>query len=82
MMEAYALAAVALLAAGAVVGFLALLALGIRRDRVMTEPASGRLTRGARAANGVTVRLYGTTRDASLHRQDYLLASHEVDVIT
>jgi hypothetical protein len=35
-----------------------------------------------RAANGVSVRISGVTRNASLYRQDYLLASQEVDVIT
>ena len=82
MMEAYALAAVALLAAGAVAGFLALVSLGIRRDRDIRNPASDRITRGARVANGVSVRISGVTHDARLYRQDYLLASQEVDVIT
>lgn len=82
MMEAYALAAVALLAAGAVAGFLALVSLGIHRDGNIKNPASDPIARGARTANGVSVRISGVTRDASLYRQDYLLASQEVDVIT
>ena len=40
MMEAYALAAVALLAAGAVAGFLALVSLGIHRDGNIKNPAA------------------------------------------
>jgi hypothetical protein len=79
MIEGYTLAAVALLAAGAVVGFLAVVRLGIHREgrrgafpadtedpiargvrrvtglgaRGMTIPASGRIVRGVRVAEGV-----------------------------
>ncbi len=80
-MEAYALAAVALLAAGAVAGFLALLSLGIHRDdaaRNVLNPTSDPVARSARIANGLSSRDCDVTRD----RQDYLFASQEVDVIS
>jgi hypothetical protein len=59
MIEAYALTAVALLAAGATIGFMALVCLGIRREEAagsLTTSASDRITRGARAANGLSAR--------------------------
>jgi hypothetical protein len=62
MIEVYALAAVAMAAAGGVVGFLAVVSLGIRREEAaytMTEPTSDRLARCARAANGVYARAPG-----------------------
>ena len=80
MMEAYALAAVALLAAGAVVGFLALVSLGIYRDEHphnVKNPTSDPVARGARIASGLCVRISGVTREASLHGQDHLLARQE-----
>lgn len=52
----YLIAAVTVFAAGAGVGFLALIALGIRREErryTMTIDAPDTLTRGARAANGL-----------------------------
>lgn len=57
-MEAYALVAVALLAAGAVAGFLAVIALGSRREEAaysLTIPAADRAALGAR---GVATRAY------------------------
>ena len=81
MMEAYALAAVALLAAGAVIGFLAFVSLGTNRDdaaRSMLNPTSDRVARGARIANGVSGRGSSVIHDTTPYRQDYLLASHEV----
>ena len=75
MIEAYAITAVALLAAGAVIGFLIFLALGIHREEVarsMTLPTSDRIARGARAATGAYARLPGVLQQASLPQQDYL----------
>jgi hypothetical protein len=61
-MMAYALAAVALLAAGAVVGFVALVSLGIRRDDTngnLKKATSDAVTRGARTATRLGVRISG-----------------------
>jgi hypothetical protein len=80
MMEVYALAAVALLAAGAVVGFVALVSLGIYREEHshnLKNPTSDPVARVARTASGLRVRISGVTREASLHGPDYLLASQE-----
>jgi hypothetical protein len=60
MIEVYALDAVAVAVAGGVVGFLALVSLGIHREEAaytMTEPTSDPVARYARAANGVYVRI-------------------------
>ena len=57
MIEVYMLTAVALVIAGAALGFLAMVALGIHREEVacsMTVPTSDRIARGTRAANGST----------------------------
>lgn len=80
MIGAYVVA-VALLAAGAVIGFLALVSIGTHLDRNVRQPARGRLTRGARAANGISIRISGVTRETGRGPQDYPLAHHEVDVI-
>lgn len=72
MIGVYALVAGVLLAAGAVIGFVAVVSLGIHREeaaRSMTIPTSDRIARGARAANGVYVRIPGVLQEASLHRQ-------------
>lgn len=66
MIEAYALTAVALVIAGAVLGFLAMVALGIHREEVahsMTVPTSDRIAHGTRAANGVYVRTPGVIQE-------------------
>jgi hypothetical protein len=81
MIEVYALAAVALLAAGAVIGFVALVSLGIHREetaRSVTTPTSDRVARGARAATGMYARLPGVLQEASHHRQDRLLDGQEI----
>lgn len=73
MIEAYAIIAVALLAAGAVIGYLVFVALGIHREeaaRSITLPTSDRIARGARAATGAYARLPGVLHQASLPRQD------------
>jgi len=60
VIEAYALVAVALLAAGAVVGFLAVVALGSRREEAahsLTIPAADRDALGARVATRAYARL-------------------------
>jgi hypothetical protein len=66
VIEAYALAAVALLAAGAVVGFLAVVALGIRREEAafsLTTPTSDRVALGARVATRAYARLPGVIQE-------------------
>jgi hypothetical protein len=85
MIEVYALTAVALLAAGAVTGFLALVSLGIHREeaaRSMTIPTSDRVARGARTATGMYTRIPGVIQEASLHRQEFLPGGQEMEVVT
>lgn len=82
MIEVYALASVVLLAAGAVIGFVALVSIGIRREEVagtMTISTSDRVARGARTINGLSARIPGVTQEASLRKQDFLLAGQEVE---
>jgi hypothetical protein len=65
MIEAYALAAVALAAAGMVLALLAVISLKIRREEAactITEPTSDRLARWVRGVNGVYVRSPGMAR--------------------
>ena len=72
MIEVYVLAAVALLAAGAVLGFVVLVSLGIHREeaaRSMKTSTSARVARGARAANGLYARC----------EQDFLFARQKAD---
>jgi hypothetical protein len=74
MIEFYALAAVALLIAGAVVGFVALVCVGIHREErhgTMTVDAPDRVASGARVANGMHARLPGVMYEAAYfrHRQ-------------
>jgi hypothetical protein len=67
MIEVYMLTAVALVIAGAVLGFLAMVALGIHREEAagsITVPTSDRIARGTRAANGVYARIPGVTQEA------------------
>jgi hypothetical protein len=67
MIEVYALSALALLIAGIVLGFLAMVALGIHREeaaRSITVPTSDRIARGARAVNGVYARVPGVIQEA------------------
>jgi hypothetical protein len=64
MIEAYALAAVALIGTGAVIGFLALVSLGIRREEAahsVTTPTSDKVAHGARAASGMYARIPGSS---------------------
>lgn len=72
MIEVYALDTVAMAVAGGVVGFLAVVSLGIHREEAaytMTEPTSNRVARYARAANGVYVRAPGVARQVRLGRR-------------
>lgn len=80
MIEVYAFAAVALIVAGAVVGFLTVLAVGIRREQMASRrawPHSGfttecptRLARGIQAANGLHVYKPPAVQQTSSPRQD------------
>jgi hypothetical protein len=83
MMEAYALAAVALLGVGAVVGFLIVISLGIRREEnalSVTTPTSNRVARGTRAATGLHARVPGILQEVSLYRQGrWPLAGQETE---
>ncbi len=70
MIEVYVLDAVAAALAGGVIGFLAVVVLGIRREEAaytMTEPTADPVARCARVANGVYVRIPGV---ATQVRQD------------
>lgn len=74
MIETYVFTAIALVAAGAVIGVLTVIALGVRRDdRRGGFPARtrGRMARGARQVTGVGVRGPEPTAEAS-PRQDFL----------
>ena len=74
MTGTYIFAAIALVAAGAVLGILAVVALGIRRDdRRGRFPAraDGRVARGARRVTGVGTRTPEPAADAS-RRHDIL----------
>lgn len=67
--------AVALVIAGAVLGVVAVVSLGIRReerDLSLTSDITGRGARGARRLNGVSTRIPGIIQEVSLHRQDLL----------
>ena len=69
MIEVYALVSVALLAAGAVVGFLTLICVEIHREEAAhkrKKSMSDRLANGARTVNG-------------FHKRDYLLVGQEVE---
>jgi len=70
MIEVYALVAVVLLIAGAVVGFVALVSVGIQREeravRKRKKAPSDLVAQGARAASG-------------FHKRGILLASQEVE---
>lgn len=77
MIEVYALDAVAAALAGGVIGFLAVVSLGIHREEAaytMTEPTSDPVARCARAANGVHVRTPGVSRQV---RQGLRLAGQD-----
>lgn len=71
-MVTYAIIAGVLLAAGAVIGFLVVIALGVHREDAalsMTTPTSNRVARGVRAANGLYVRTPGIIQEVRLYRQ-------------
>jgi hypothetical protein len=70
MIGTYLLAAVALVAFGAAVGFVAVISLASHRDKNITAPASGRLYRGARAAHGLHGRRPEPFREAAAYRHD------------
>jgi len=70
----YIFAAIALVTAGAVIGILAVVALGVRRDDrrgAFPARANGRVARGARRVTGVGTRSPEPAADAS-RRQDIL----------
>jgi hypothetical protein len=75
MIELYTIAAVTLLLAGAVIGFLVVISLGIHREEAaltVTTPTSDRLAEGVRAINGMTSRRPGVLPEVRLHRQELL----------
>ena len=74
MTGTYIFAAIALVTAGAVIGILAVVALGVRRDDrrgAFPARANGRVARGARRVTGVGTRSPEPAADAS-RRQDIL----------
>ena len=79
MIEVYALIAVALAIAAAVLVFLAVISMEIHREEAaytMTEPTADPVARWVRATNGVYVRVPGVAREV---RQDLVrLAAREV----
>ena len=67
--------AVALITAGAVLGVLAVIALGVHREecaRSFTTEVTDRAARGARAANGLYTRMPRPGRQTRRHRQETL----------
>jgi hypothetical protein len=85
MIKAYVLTAAALVAAGAVTGFLALVSLGIRREeeaRTMTLPTADRIARGARVANRLYVRGPGVIHQATLPGRNPPVGGPEVEAVT
>jgi hypothetical protein len=77
VMETYIVTAIVLVAAGAVIGILAVVSLGIHRDdRRGGFPAdtNDRIARGARRLVGVSARGPGVAGDTSRRRQDTVAA--------
>jgi hypothetical protein len=67
MIEAYALVALTLVIAGAVLGILVMMAVAIHReerDRSVTVPTSDRVARRTRKFNGFYARIPGVAREA------------------
>jgi hypothetical protein len=80
MIGACALAAVSLFIGGAVIGVVAVVSLGIRReerDLSLTSDRNDRVTRSARRLTGASSRIPGVIHEVSLHRQKLLFASRE-----
>jgi hypothetical protein len=72
MIEVYVLTAVVLVIGGAVLGFIAMVALGIHREetaRSMTVPTSDRIARGTRTANGFYARTPGVIQEALMEAE-------------
>jgi hypothetical protein len=70
MIELYVFAGIALIIGGALVGTLTVLAAGIRREEkayTFTIGSPSRSASGARAANGLYVRLPGVTQQVTRH---------------
>jgi hypothetical protein len=65
MIEAYVLAAVALVLLGAGAGFIAVITLAMHQDKDITVPTPDRLARGARVTNGVHTRGHGVLHKAA-----------------
>lgn len=71
MIEVYAIVAMTLLLAGAVIGFLAVISVGIHREEAaltVTTPTSDRLAGGVRVINGMTSRTPGVLPEVRVHR--------------
>jgi hypothetical protein len=81
MIEIYVGAA--LVIAGAALGIVAVISLGIRReerDLSLTTDTTGRVARGTRRLNGVYTRNPGILEEVRLHRQGlWPLAGQEVE---
>jgi hypothetical protein len=74
-MEMYALAAAALIAFGAILGIVAAISLGIRREEKahsLTTASTNRVTNGARTVCGVYTSIPGVSQQAP-HKQQALL---------
>jgi hypothetical protein len=75
MIEAYAVVAGTLVLAGAIIGFLVVIALGIHREETaltMSSPAGGRMVRGVRVVTGMTSIDRGIVREVRPLRQELL----------
>ncbi len=75
MIETYAVVAGTLLLAGIIIGFLAVIALGIHREETaltFTSPTKDRLNGGVRVITGLTSRTPVIIREVSLQQQQLL----------
>jgi hypothetical protein len=75
MFGTYVFAAIALVAAGVVIGVIAMVSLGIHREErqfTLTGGTQDRVTRGARRLTGLYSRIPELAGEASQHRQGTL----------
>jgi hypothetical protein len=81
MIGAYALIAVAVFAAGAVIGLIMVVSLGIHReerDFSLTSDRRDRVTRSARRLTGASSRVTGVIQEVGPHPRNLMFARQEV----
>ena len=72
MIETYAVIAGTLLLAGMILGFLAVIALGIHREEALRSPPRDRVVGGVRVITGLASRAPAMVREVSLRQQQLL----------